>query len=77
MSTVRRISRYRREDAGDPIAEAWDSGNPPPPEAYAPANLEHVGDCIFFRWAEHKPAWTGEHHPHAAAWHDAIATSRD
>lgn len=76
MSTIKRLSRHRREVLGDPIQIAWDRGDLPPPAAFEPPSFEPLLDCIFFRWATHKPLWAGEHHPYASAWHDALVASR-
>ena len=72
MSTVRRMSR-RRVDAC-PIIGAWDAGSPPPAEARDPARRGDVVACVFFRWAECRPAWTG-HHPHLTAWLAAMGNA--
>jgi len=66
MTSVRRLSR-RRVDAC-PIIAAWDAGSPPPDAAHDPARRGEVIACLFFRWAERRPAWVGPHHPHIREW---------
>lgn len=71
MTSVRRTSR-KRADARNPIEAAWDSGLPPPPEAHDPASRDTLIGAIFFRWAERRPQWVGEHHPHLRDWLAAL-----
>lgn len=71
MTTVKRKSR-RRTEPHDPITDAWDAGDPPPPEAFEAQNHELVGDCILFRWAEAPAAWPGTTHPFFMLWHEAL-----
>ena len=78
MASIRRQSR-RRVDTRDTVAQAWDAGSPPPPEAADPGRHADVIGIVFFRWCERKPAWHG-HHPHLADWlavigHPEIACS--
>ena len=71
MATIRRASR-RRLDSGNSIEQAWDLGAPPPPEAHDPASRDTLIGAIFFRWAERRPQWVGEHHPHLRDWLAAL-----
>lgn len=67
MSAPRRRTR-QRADARNPVEAAWDSGLPPPPEAFQHEHRDTLIGCVFFRWAERRPQWVGEHHPHLRDW---------
>lgn len=70
MSTVKRRSRLRVQQC--PIEQAWDSGNPPPPEAFDAEHHEAVIEAVFFRWAEADGPTYGVDHPHLPGWLEAL-----
>ena len=71
MASIRRQSR-RRVDTRDTVEQAWDAGSPPPPEAADPGRRDDVQACVFFRWADVRPAWGSGHHPHLSDWLAAL-----
>lgn len=70
MSISRRRTRQRAETC--PVAAAWDAGHEPPPEAFQHERRDALIGVIFFRWAENRPQWVGEHHPHLRDWLAAL-----
>lgn len=68
----------RRVKRGDSIEHAWDEGLPPPPEAFAPQNHEHVQEVVFWRWCEADVETFGsrdKQHPYSAEWSAALRSA--
>lgn len=72
MSAPRRRTR-QRADARNPVEAAWDSGLPPPPEAFQHEHRDDVIACIFFRWSECRTGTYGKDHPRLREWLNALA----
>lgn len=73
MGTVRRLSRHRIENR-DPLAVAWEAGNPPPSWASEPG--EHRDEMLAMYFGldgdKYRPSKT---HPNRELWMTAIRAS--
>lgn len=61
--------------AFNPASRVLIPGLPPPPEAFAPENHEHVQEVIFWRWCEADVETYGsrdKRHPHQGEWLAAL-----